>query len=54
MQVGTGGAAPARPAVTNALAAVPANQQGVSPAPILGLTPTAPASGSDPLLAALG
>ena len=53
-QVGVGGVAPVRPAVTNALAAVPANQQGVSPAPLLGLTPTAPASGSDPILAALG
>lgn len=53
-QVGIGGTAPPRPAVTNALAQVPPNQQGVSPAPLLGLTPTAPATGTDPLLAALG
>lgn len=54
VSVATGGVAPVRPPVTNALAAVPANQRGVSPAPILGLPPTAPAAGSDPVLGALG
>jgi hypothetical protein len=54
VDVGTGGAAPVRPAVTNALDALPLNQRGLSPAPILGLTATAPAAGSDPVLGALG
>jgi hypothetical protein len=53
-QVGIDGTAPARPPVTNALAQVPLNQQGLAPAPLLGLVPTAPASGSDPILSALG
>ena len=53
-QVGTGGVDPNPPAATNALAQLPLNQQGVSPAPLLGLPPTVPASGTDPLLGALG
>ena len=52
--VGLGGTAPFRPAVTNHLDAVPLNQRGLAPAPILALSPTAPATGSDPVLAAFG
>jgi phosphatidylserine/phosphatidylglycerophosphate/cardiolipin synthase-like enzyme len=54
LAVGTGGAAPARPPASNAIAAVPADQRGVSAAPVLGLPPASPAAGSDPVLAALG
>lgn len=50
----TGGTAPAPATTTNGLAAVPLDQRGIAPAPVLGLPPTAPASGSDPLLSALG
>ncbi|WP_394847002.1 hypothetical protein LZC95_05985 [Pendulispora brunnea] len=52
--VGTGATAPARPPVSNALSAVPLDRRGLAPSPRLGLTPTTPAAGSDPLLAALG
>jgi hypothetical protein len=54
VDVGTGGVAPPRPAVTNALAALPLDQRGLAPSPLLGLPPTVPAAGSDPVLAALG
>jgi hypothetical protein len=54
LPVGTGATAPADPAVTNGLDAIPLNQRGIAPAPVLGLPPTAPAPGSDPLLSALG
>ncbi|WP_394836663.1 hypothetical protein LVJ94_07120 [Pendulispora rubella] len=52
--VGTGATAPARPPVTNALSAMPLDRRGLAPSPRLGLPPTAPAAGSDPILAALG
>lgn len=54
IDVTTGGVAPVKPAATNALNNVPLNQRGLAPAPILGLPPTAPASGSNPVLSALG
>ncbi len=54
INVTTNGVAPVKPAVTNALANVPLNQRALGPAPILGLTPTQPASGTNPVLAALG
>jgi hypothetical protein len=53
INVGTGAALPVEPSATNALAALPLDQRGISPAPILGIPPTAPAAGSDPILSAL-
>ena len=53
-EVGTGGTAPPQPTVTNEFAAVPDDRKGICPAPVLGLPPTAPASGTDPVLAAFG
>jgi hypothetical protein len=52
--VGTGGVAPVRPVVANALASLPLNQRGLAPAPLLGLVPSIPAAGTNPLLDALG
>jgi len=54
LSVVTGGVAPTVPPASNALSAVPLNQRGLCPAPLLGLPPTQPAAGSDPILAALG
>lgn len=54
LPVTPGGTAPAPPVATNALAALADTQRGVSPSPLLGLPPTQPAGGSDPVLAALG
>lgn len=54
VDVATGGTAPTPPTVTNLLDTVPLNQRGIAPAPILGIPPTSPAAGSDPVLAALG
>ncbi len=50
--VGTGATAPAESAVTNLLNGMPLDQCGISPSPVIGLPPTAPATGSDPVLAA--
>jgi hypothetical protein len=52
--VGTGGTPPPQPAVTNDFTAVPDDRKGICPAPVLGLPPTAPASGTDPVLGAFG
>ncbi len=54
VEIGTGGTAPPRPTVTNEFAAVPDDRKGICPAPVLGLPPTAPASETDPVLAAFG
>lgn len=54
LSLGADTAAPAIPAVTNALNNLPANQKGISPAPVIGLTPTAPAPDANPVLSALG
>ncbi len=54
VQVGVGGTAPVVPSSANPVDGIPNNQRGISPAPILGIRPTAPASGSNPLLSALG
>ncbi|MEO5711344.1 MAG: hypothetical protein ABIQ59_16165 [Nocardioidaceae bacterium] len=48
-----GGTAPATPPVTNGLTALPDQQRGLGPSPLLGLPPTQPASGNDPVLALL-
>jgi hypothetical protein len=53
VSVGTGGIAPTEPPASNALSALPQTQQGISPSPRLGLAPTAPATGTDLLLADL-
>jgi hypothetical protein len=54
VNVASGGTAPSEPPVTNALDALPLDQRGIAPAPIIGLPSTAPATGSDPVLGALG
>lgn len=50
----TDGVSPAQTTVSNALAALPQRQMGISPAPLLGLRPTVNAAGSDPVLGTLG
>jgi hypothetical protein len=48
------GIVPPRPPQSNALDGVPLDRRGVAPAPLLGLPATSPATGSDPVLSALG
>ena len=48
-----GGTAPATPTVTNGLAALPDQQRGLGPSPLLGLPSTQAATGTDPVLALL-
>ena len=52
--VSPGGTAPSLPPASNLLGGLPLTQRGISPAPLVGLPPTAPAAGSDPVLFALG
>ncbi len=54
VDITSGGTAPTVPNATNLLSTLSANQTGISPAPVLGLPPTAPATGSNPVLAAFG
>jgi len=54
VNISPGGTAPSLPTVTNVLDDLQLNQRGISPAPLVGLPPTAPAAGSDPILSALG
>ncbi|HEY7265205.1 MAG TPA: hypothetical protein VH589_27450 [Trebonia sp.] len=51
LPVGTGGADPPSPPVANGLAALPDQQRGLGPAPLLGVPPTQAATGADPVLA---
>lgn len=53
LPVTQGGAEPPTTPVTNALNALPNQQRGLGPSPLLGLPPTQPASGDDPVLALL-
>ena len=53
LPVADGGTKPAEPAVSNGLAALPNQQRGLGPAPVLGVPPTQPATGTDPVLALL-
>ena len=53
LPVAEGGTAPAPPAVSNNLEALPDEQRGLGPSPLLGVPPTQPASGTDPVLALL-
>lgn len=53
-EVGTNGVPPPQPPVTNEFTQVPDDRRGICPAPVLGIPPTAPASTTDPVLAAFG
>ena len=54
VSVGSGAAPPVETPSTNGLDSIPLNQRGISPSSVLELPPTAPAAGSDPILAAFG
>lgn len=54
VQVATGATAPVLPAVSNPLGGVPLNQRGISPSPLIGIAPTSPSPGTNPILNALG
>jgi len=53
LAVADAGAEPAVPAVSNGLAALPLQQRGLGPSPLLGVPPNQPAPGTDPVLALL-
>jgi hypothetical protein len=53
LAVADGGAEPPSPPVGNGLAALPDQQRGLGPSPLLGVPSTQTASGSDPVLALL-